>query len=166
MTNQINLPALRIGIGFDTHRLESGGRLKIGGIWIDCDLHAVGHSDADVLMHAITDAILGALNEPDIGQLFPDNAKENKNRDSSDFLGEAIRRLNTQEMAIVNLDCVILAEKPKMAPHIGQMKIELASQMGINPQQLGIKAKTGEKVDAVGRGEAISARVVVLLSAC
>lgn len=117
-------------------------------------------------MHAITDAILGALNEPDIGQLFPDNAKENKNRDSSDFLGEAIRRLNAQEMAIVNLDCVILAEKPKMAPHIGQMKIELASQMGINPQQLGIKAKTGEKVDAVGRGEAISARVVVLLSAC
>ncbi len=164
MTNQINLPVLRIGLGFDTHRLETGGKLKIGGIWIDCGSHAVGHSDADVLMHALTDAILGALSEPDIGRLFPDNAERNKNRDSADFLGEAIRRLNSQKMAIVNIDCVVLAEKPKMAPHIDQMKKELATQMGITPQQLGIKAKTGEKVDAVGRGEAISARVVVLLA--
>ena len=159
-----SLPAIRIGLGYDTHRLERGGSLKIGDLSIDCGLHSVGHSDADVLMHAITDAILGAICEPDIGQLFPDDCEENKNRDSADFLIEATRRLKLQKMAIVNLDCVILAEQPKMSPYLELMKKSLASRLDIGIDQIGIKAKTGEKVDAVGRGEAISARVVVLVA--
>jgi len=158
------LPAIRIGLGFDTHRIESGGSLKIGDLWIDCDLHAVGHSDADVLMHAITDAILGSICEPDIGQLFPDDRTENHDRDSADFLLEAIRRLHARKMDIVNLDCVILAEAPKMAPYIMEMRATLAKRLRIDIDQVNIKAKTGEKVDAVGRGEAISARVVALVA--
>lgn len=165
MTGNCNLPSLRIGLGFDTHRLEPNGKLKIGGLWIDCGLHSVGHSDADVLMHAITDAILGALGEPDIGRLFPDTEVDNRDRDSADFLIEARERLKTAKMSIVNLDCVILAEKPKMAPFIDEMRNTLARYLGIEFLQIGIKAKTGEKVDAVGRGEAVSARVVVLLTA-
>ncbi|MDC0295277.1 2-C-methyl-D-erythritol 2,4-cyclodiphosphate synthase [bacterium] len=159
-----NLPAIKIGLGDDTHRLGKGGPLKIGGICIDSDHHAIGHSDADVLMHAITDAILGALSEPDIGRLFPDDASENHRRDSADFLSEAVRRLWQHQMQIVNLDCVILAEQPKMSPHIDLMKETLAPILGIETSQLGIKAKTGESVDAVGRSEAISAKAVVLIA--
>lgn len=166
MSNETKRPSMRIGLGFDTHRLESGGSLKIGDLWIDCGLTAIGHSDADVLMHAITDAILGAIGEPDIGRLFPDNVAENQGRDSADFLIEAAKRMKSHEMEIVNLDCVILAERPKMAPYIDEMRNALSTRLKINPQQIGIKAKTGEKVDAVGRGEAISARVVVLLATC
>lgn len=165
MTDNIALPKLRIGLGFDTHRLESGNSLKIGDLWIDCGLRAIGHSDADVLMHAITDAILGAIGEPDIGRLFPDDLPQNENRNSADFLLEAARRMKSQKMEIINLDCVILAEKPKLAPHIDRMRAALAERLDITTHQIGIKAKTGEKVDAVGRGEAISARVVVLLAA-
>ena len=115
-------------------------------------------------MHAITDAILGSICEPDIGQLFPDDRTENHDRDSADFLLEAIRRLHARKMDIVNLDCVILAEAPKMAPYIMEMRATLAKRLRIDIDQVNIKAKTGEKVDAVGRGEAISARVVALVA--
>lgn len=156
------LPPLRIGLGYDSHRLGNHGPLRIGGIDIPADVHAIGHSDSDVLLHAITDALLGAVAEPDIGQLFPDNAPENRDRDSAEFLHEALVRLRHHGMAIVNLDCVILAERPKMAPHIKQMRQTVAGLLDLDENQVGIKAKTGEGIGSIGTASAIAARVVVL----
>ncbi|KAA1260208.1 2-C-methyl-D-erythritol 2,4-cyclodiphosphate synthase [Rubripirellula obstinata] len=155
---------IRVGLGYDSHRLGNGGPLRIGGIDIDSDVHAIGHSDADVLLHAITDAILGAVCEADIGRLFPDNAEENRDRDSIDFLQEAVRRLHAQGYKIGNLDCVILAEHPKMAPHIDTMRELIASHLDASIDQVSIKAKTGEGVGEIGSSTAIAARVVVLVA--
>lgn len=157
------IPPLRIGLGFDTHRLGNGGPLRIGGIDVPAEVHAIGHSDADVLLHAITDAILGAISEEDIGRLFPDTDPENRGRDSADFLHEALVRLRRHGMDLVNLDCVILAERPKFAPHIDAMKRKIGEHLDLPPSRIGIKAKTGEGIGAVGHGEAIAARVVVLI---
>ena len=161
MTNEI--PPLRIGLGFDTHRLGNGGPLRVGGIDIPADVHAIGHSDADVLLHAITDAILGSVSEEDIGRLFPDDDQANRGRDSADFLREALVRLRHHGMDIVNLDCVILAERPKMAPHIDAMKEKIGEHLDLPPDRIGIKAKTGEGIGSVGHGSAIAARAVVLV---
>ncbi|MCP4887295.1 MAG: 2-C-methyl-D-erythritol 2,4-cyclodiphosphate synthase [Rubripirellula sp.] len=161
MTN--SLPPLRIGLGYDSHRLGNQGPLRIGGIDLPADVHSIGHSDADVLLHAITDALLGAVAEPDIGQLFPDNAAENRNRDSAEFLHEALVRIRHHGMAIVNLDCVILAERPKMAPHLVAMRETIAGLLDLAVDQVGIKAKTGEGVGSIGSANAIAARAVVLL---
>ncbi|TWU57529.1 2-C-methyl-D-erythritol 2,4-cyclodiphosphate synthase [Rubripirellula reticaptiva] len=150
-------------MGYDSHRLGNGGPLRIGGIDIPAEVHAIGHSDADVLMHAITDSLLGAIAEQDIGRLFPDDDPENRGRDSIDFLTEAIHRVHRRGMEIVNLDCVILAERPKMAPHIDTMRTQLAQAMDIAIDQIGIKAKTGEGIGDIGSSAAIAARVVVLL---
>ncbi|MEM1070210.1 MAG: 2-C-methyl-D-erythritol 2,4-cyclodiphosphate synthase [Planctomycetota bacterium] len=158
-----SLPPLRIGLGYDSHRLGNHGPLRIGGMDIEADVHAIGHSDADVLLHAVTDALLGAVAEPDIGQLFPDNDPENRDRESSDFLHEAVRRIRQHGMEIVNLDCVILAERPKMAPHIQTMRQTVAGLLDLAPEQVGIKAKTGEGIGSIGSASAIAARVVVLL---
>ena len=155
-------PSLRVGLGYDSHRLGNGGPLRIGGIDVPAEVHAIGHSDADVLLHAITDAILGAAGEPDIGRLFPDQAAENRDRDSADFLHEAIRRLRVHGMEIVNIDSVILAERPKMAPHIDAMKSAIAGQLDLPVNRIGIKAKTGEGIGPIGNAEAIAARVVAL----
>lgn len=157
------IPPLRIGLGYDSHRLGNGGPLRIGGIDVPCKVHAIGHSDADVLLHAITDAILGSIAEDDIGRLFPDDKVENRDRDSSDFVEEAIRRLHHQGLDIVNLDCVILAEKPKMAPHIDAMKAVIGKLIDVTVDRVSIKAKTGEGIGAIGNAEAIAARVVVLV---
>ena len=124
------IPPIRVGLGYDTHRLGNGGPLRLGGIDIDCQVHCIGHSDADVLLHAVTDAILGSIAEQDIGRLFPDNADENLNRDSAEFLHEAIRRLRDHGMEIANMDCVILAERPKMAVHIDAMKAAISDITG------------------------------------
>ncbi len=156
--------AFRVGLGYDSHRLGQGGPLRIGGIDIPSDHHAIGHSDADVLLHAITDAILGALAEPDIGRLFPDNADENAGRDSTDFLNEATRRLDGLGMGIVNLDCVIMAQRPKMAPHIDEMRAKIAQILRVPAGIVNVKAKTGEGVGAIGKSEAIATRVVVLVA--
>jgi 2-C-methyl-D-erythritol 2,4-cyclodiphosphate synthase len=155
---------IRVGLGYDSHRLGNGGPLRIGGIDVESDVHAIGHSDADVLLHAITDAILGSICEADIGRLFPDDAEENRNRDSVDFLREAIRRLHARGYEIGNLDCVILAEHPKMAPHIDAMRERIASHLNASIDQISIKAKTGEGVGEIGNSTAIAARVVVLVS--
>lgn len=157
------IPPIRVGLGYDTHRIGNGGPLRIGGIDIDCQLHCIGHSDADVLLHAVTDAILGSIAEQDIGRLFPDNAEENHNRDSADFLHEASRRLRQHGMEIANLDCVILAERPKMAMHIDAMKAKISEITGTSTDCIGIKAKTGEGTGPIGHGEAIAARVVILV---
>ena len=155
----------RIGLGYDSHRLGNGGPLRIGGINVPADVHAIGHSDADVLLHAITDALLGAVAEPDIGRLFPDDAAENRARDSGDFLREAIHRVRHHGMEIANLDCVIMAERPKLATHLDKMREVLASILDLSVSQLGLKAKTGEGVGAIGSSAAIAARAVVLLQA-
>lgn len=156
--------AIRIGLGYDSHRLGNGGPLRIGGIDIQsADVHAIGHSDADVLLHAITDAILGSVCQADIGRLFPDDAEENRDRNSVEFLQEAMRRLIAAGYQIGNLDCVILAEQPKMAPHIDAMRNEIANHTQVSTDQVSIKAKTGEGVGEIGSGAAIAARVVVLV---
>jgi 2-C-methyl-D-erythritol 2,4-cyclodiphosphate synthase len=160
-----SIPPFRIGLGYDSHRLGNGGPLRIGGVDIPAEVHAIGHSDADVLLHAITDALLGSVAEADIGRLFPDSAAENRDRDSGEFLREAIRRVRHHAMDVVNLDCVILAERPKMAPHIDAMRGAVSQQLDLSVDRISIKAKTGEGVDAVGHGRAIAARVVVLVAA-
>lgn len=159
-----SVPNLRIGLGYDSHRLGPGGPLRIGGIDVPAELHAIGHSDADVLLHAITDALLGAIAQADIGRLFPDNAAENKDRDSHDFVTAALQHVAQHQMQVVNLDCVILAEKPKMAPHIDAMRQHLADLIGIPLGRVSIKAKTGEGVGEIGNNQAIATRVVVLLA--
>lgn len=156
--------AYRIGLGYDSHRLGPDGPLRIGGLDVAGDFHAIGHSDADVLLHAVTDALMGAIAGPDIGRLFPDDADENRGRDSRDFVEEALRRVHEAGYEINNVDAVILAQKPKMAPHIDSMRAAVAEMLQTTIEQVGLKAKTGEGVDAVGRSEAIAARVVVMLS--
>jgi 2-C-methyl-D-erythritol 2,4-cyclodiphosphate synthase len=154
---------MRVGLGYDSHRLGNGGPLRIGGIEIRSDVHAIGHSDADVLLHAITDALLGSVAEQDIGRLFPDSDPENRGRDSADFLREAIRRVRHHGMEIVNFDCVILAERPKMAPHIDSMREVIGGQLDLAIDRISIKAKSGEGIGPIGHAEAIAARVVVLV---
>jgi len=157
------LPPIRVGLGYDSHRLGNGGPLRIGGIDVPADVHAIGHSDADVLLHAITDAVLGSVAEQDIGRLFPDNDPDNRARDSADFLVEAMRRLRKHQMEIVNLDCVILAERPKMAAHIDSMKEIISGLVDVTTDRISIKAKTGEGIGAIGNAEAIASRVVVMV---
>lgn len=156
---------IRIGLGHDTHRLEAGGPLRLGGIDIPFDKHAVGHSDADVLLHAITDAILGAAALGDIGEFFPDTDPANRGKDSAEMLEAAARAVSKAGYHIVNLDCVVLAERPKLLPHRPAMVTRLADVLGIRPDQVGLKGKTGEKTGAIGQGEIIQAMVVALLAA-
>ncbi len=155
----------RIGLGFDSHRLGNGGPIRIGGVDVPAEVHSIGHSDADVLLHAITDALLGAIAAPDIGRLFPDTAEENHGRDSGDFLAEAVRRVRQRGLEIGNLDAVIMAEQPKFASHIDRMRERIAELIDIPADHVGLKAKTGEGIGAVGHAQAIAARCVVLVYA-
>ena len=157
-------PPFRVGLGYDSHRLGNGGPLRIGGIDIETDLHAIGHSDADVLLHALTDALLGSVAESDIGRLFPDDSAANKDRDSRDFVHEAIRRVRHHGMDVANLDCVILAQRPKMSPHIDVIRTIIAEMLDIAPDQVSVKAKTGEGIGQIGNSAAIAARVIVLVT--
>lgn len=154
---------IRVGLGFDTHRLGNGGPLRIGGIDIPAEVHAIGHSDADVLFHTITDALLGSVAEADIGRLFSDTAEENHNRDSAEFLVEAVRRVRHHGMEVGNIDGVILAQQPQMAPHIDRMRQRIAEIVDIPIERIGLKAKTGEGIGSIGSAAAIAARAVVLV---
>ncbi|MEN6498579.1 MAG: 2-C-methyl-D-erythritol 2,4-cyclodiphosphate synthase [Thermoguttaceae bacterium] len=154
---------VRVGIGHDTHRLRPGGPLRIGGIDVPHDREMVGHSDADVLLHAVTDALLGAAALNDIGELFPDTDPANKGRDSADMLRRAWETVARQGWRIGNLDCIVFAERPKLGPLKQAMRERLAAILAIAPEQVGVKAKTGEKVGPIGREEAIAAECVVLL---
>lgn len=160
----MHAPPFRIGLGHDTHRLETGGPLVLGGLTIDHDRHAVGHSDADVLLHAITDAILGAAALGDIGELFPDTDPANKGRDSGEMLAAAAAKLTAAGWQIGNLDCVIFAQRPKILPHREAMRQRVAAILGLAIDQVGLKAKTGEKVGPVGEERAIAAEVVALVT--
>ncbi len=153
----------RIGLGEDTHRTAPGGPLVLGGVEIPHDAHLVGHSDADVLLHAVTDAMLGAAGLPDIGELFPNTAEENRGRNSAEFLQLAYQKVVDGGYRLVNADCVVAAETPKLSPYKDAMRHRIAGLLGANALDIGIKAKTGEQVGPVGRGEAIEARAVVLL---
>ena len=153
----------RIGLGHDTHRLGPGDGLVIGGITIPHDRAAIGHSDADVLLHAITDAILGAAALGDIGEMFPDTDPANKGRDSADMLRRAAARVAAAGWRLANLDCVILAQRPKILPHRPAMRRRIAEILGVEESAVWLKAKTGESVGPIGEELAISAECVVLL---
>ncbi len=155
---------LRIGLGEDSHRTAEGGPLRLGGVTIECDLHLLGHSDADVLLHAVTDALLGAAGvNLDIGQLFPNTDEANRGRDSGEMLQEAYKVVRGAGYRLVNLDCVVSAERPKIGPHKDSIIQAMAGLIEAEPGQVNLKAKTGEGVGPVGRGESIEARCVVLL---
>jgi len=154
---------LRIGLGEDSHRLAPGGPLRLGGIEVPHDRGLVGHSDADVLLHAITDALLGAAALPDIGRLFPNTDPKNRGRNSAEMLATAAQKVADHKLRIVNLDCVVHAERPKLADYQDAMRHRIAGILGISVFQIGIKAKTGEGVGSVGREEVIKARCVALL---
>jgi 2-C-methyl-D-erythritol 2,4-cyclodiphosphate synthase len=159
------MPAhVRIGLGHDTHRLEPGTALVLGGITIEHDRRAVGHSDADVLLHAITDALLGAAALGDIGEMFPDTDSANRGRDSADMLRAALDRVRAAGWRIENLDCVIFAQRPKILPHRPAIRLRIAEVLGIDVDAVWLKAKTGEGVGPIGKEEAIGAECVVLIS--
>jgi 2-C-methyl-D-erythritol 2,4-cyclodiphosphate synthase len=153
----------RVGFGNDIHRLVAGPRLIIGGIEIESELGAEGHSDADVLLHAVTDALLGALALGDIGTHFPNTDERWLNAESSIFLGYAFGLAKSRGYAVANVDSTVNLEKPKLLPHIDAMRENIASALEIELSQVSVKAKTGEKVDAVGEGKAVRAEAVVLL---
>jgi 2-C-methyl-D-erythritol 2,4-cyclodiphosphate synthase len=153
----------RIGIGHDTHRLEPGNGLWIGGLQIPHSQSAVGHSDADVLLHAITDAILGAAALGDIGELFPNTDPKNKDRSSSEMLAIAFDKVRSAGWNIVNMDCIVFAEKPKILPHREQIRLRVADLLAVDSSRVWLKAKTGEGVGPIGEERAIAAECVVLL---
>ncbi len=153
----------RIGFGNDIHRLEKDKPLILGGVQIESDFGAVGHSDADALFHAVTDALFGALALGDIGSHFSDQDERWKNADSLKFLSEAARLMKEKGFVVVNLDSVINLETPKLRPHIDRMRENLARALEIEIDCVSVKAKTGEKVDAVGNRRAIKTEAVILL---
>ena len=159
----LNPDQLRIGIGHDTHRLADGGPLILGGISIAHDRHAVGHSDADALLHAITDALLGAASLGDIGRLFPNDQEINRDRDSAEMLAIAWKSVQQAGWQLVNLDCIVFAQRPKISPHHSAIQTRVAEILDVRPTQIGLKAKTGEGVDAVGAEQAIQAQCIALL---
>lgn len=153
----------RIGTGYDIHKLVQGRDLIIGGVKITHEMGLLGHSDADVLVHAIIDALLGALALKDIGTLFPDTDKKYKNADSVLLLKQVHDLIKNKGYSIVNIDSNIIAQNPKMMPYIPKMKTILCKVLEINEDALSIKAKTKEELDAVGKNLAIEANAVVLL---
>ncbi|MDQ3711915.1 MAG: 2-C-methyl-D-erythritol 2,4-cyclodiphosphate synthase [Acidobacteriota bacterium] len=153
----------RIGFGSDIHRLETGKPFILGGVRIESDFGAVGHSDADALLHAVTDAIFGALALGDIGSHFSDTDERWKNADSLVFLHEAVRLMKEKGFSVVNVDSIINLEKPKLRPHIDKMRENLARKLEIEIECVSVKAKTGERVDAVGESRAVKTEAIVLL---
>jgi 2-C-methyl-D-erythritol 2,4-cyclodiphosphate synthase len=153
----------RIGEGWDVHALVEGRKLILGGIEIPYEKGLLGHSDADALLHAITDALLGAAGLGGIGRHFPDTDPRFKGADSSVLLAEAAARVRAQGWQIGNVDSTIVAQAPKMAPHIPAMRERMATALGLGAEQVNVKAKTAEKLGPVGQGLSIEARAVVLL---
>lgn len=151
---------VHVGIGYDVHRLAEGRKLVLGGVELPHDRGLDGHSDADVLLHAICDAVLGAIGEGDIGQFFPNTDPRWKDAPSRVFLEEAARQVASRQARIVNIDATLVAEAPKIAPHIGAMKERIATALGIQPGRVGIKATTNERMGFLGREEGIAAMAV------
>ena len=155
--------SVRCGIGYDLHRLETGRKLIVGGIELALDKGPAGHSDGDVLAHALCDALLGAAGLGDIGTHFPDTDPKWKGANSLIFLEHAKKLLAERNFAIEHVDAVVILERPKLGPHFPKMREALAGALGVQVERIHLKAKTNEGVDAVGRGEAIAAQVVATL---
>ncbi len=153
----------RIGEGWDIHALVAGRKLILGGVEIPFHLGLLGHSDADALLHAITDALLGAAGLGDIGTHFPDTDEQFKGADSSKLLAEAARRVRATGYEIGNIDSTVIAQAPRLAPHIPVMRSAMARTLGLDFAQVNVKAKTAEKMGPVGQGQAIEARAVVMI---
>jgi len=159
----------RIGHGYDLHRLEApppagaGRPFILGGVLLDHAVGPVAHSDGDALLHAVTDALLGALGGPDIGQLFPDTDPRHAAADSRVFLAEAVRRVAAAGLAIANLDATVILERPRIGPHKDAMRRAIAGCLGVPIDRVNVKGKTHERVDAVGEGRAVEVHCVVLL---
>ena len=159
------MSAFRIGHGFDVHQLVPGRALMIGGVKIDHPRGLLGHSDADVLLHAICDALLGAAGMGDIGKHFPDSDAKFKGIDSRELLRQVAAKISAAGFAVGNIDATIIAETPKMAPHIAAMVANVATDLGVDASQVNIKATTTEQLGFTGRGEGIAAEAVCLLCA-
>ena len=156
---------IRIGQGYDVHRLVEGRPLILGGVTIPHSKGLLGHSDADALLHAITDALLGAAALGDIGKLFPDTAAEHKDADSRRLLREAYQAVQRAGWRVVNVDSTVIAQQPKLRPHIDAMRANIAADLGLPLECVNIKGKTNEKLGYLGREEAVEAQAVVLLAA-
>jgi 2-C-methyl-D-erythritol 2,4-cyclodiphosphate synthase len=161
----VTAPPFRIGEGWDVHALVPGRKLVIGGVDIPFERGLLGHSDADVLLHAITDALLGAAGLGDIGHHFPDTDERFKNADSIVLLTEAARRVRERGLQIGNVDSTVIAQAPKLAAYIDAMRSRIAQALDLAPDCVNVKAKTAEKLGPVGQGLAIEARAVALLTA-
>jgi len=151
---------VHVGIGYDVHQLVAERKLILGGVEIPHSKGLDGHSDADALMHAICDAVLGALGEEDIGHFFPNTDPRWKGAPSKVFLQEAARQVTFKQGKIVNIDATVIAQAPKIYPHIREMKIRIAEALGVNAQQIGVKATTNEHMGFIGREEGIAAMAV------
>jgi 2-C-methyl-D-erythritol 2,4-cyclodiphosphate synthase len=154
---------MRVGIGQDTHRLRPGGPLRLGGVVVPHDRELIGHSDADVLLHAVTDALLGAAALGDIGQFFPDTDPTNRGRDSAEMLRTARDAVAAVGWRIANVDCIVFAQRPKLLPYRQEIRERLAAILGVESERVGLKGKTGEHVGPVGQEEVIEALCVALL---
>lgn len=154
----------RIGIGHDTHRLSEGRPLILGGVHVEAERGAVGHSDADALAHAVADAILGALCEGDLGVHFPDHDLRWKDADSLQLLARVVWLAGERGFQVVNVDATVMLERPKLRPYVQLMRENLSRTLGAEVGCVSVKAKTGEGLDAVGRGEAVTVQAVILLT--
>jgi 2-C-methyl-D-erythritol 2,4-cyclodiphosphate synthase len=151
------------GVGYDSHRLVAGRRLVIGGVEIAHEQGLAGHSDADVLAHAVIDALLGAAGLGDIGEHFPDSDERFKDADSMQLLAQVVESVREHGLEIVNMDCTLVMERPKLGPHRAAIREALARTLGLTPQRVNVKASTGEGIGFVGRGEGVAALAVVSL---
>jgi 2-C-methyl-D-erythritol 2,4-cyclodiphosphate synthase len=156
---------MRVGIGHDSHRLETGRPLILGGVRIDHPRGLVGHSDADVVLHALTDALLGAAGMGDIGDAYPDDDPRYQGADSRIFVEETLARLNRSGWRVVNVDVIIFAQEPKLGPVKEQIRRRLAELLQVDSGLVNVKAKTGERVGSIGRAEAIACQIVALIAA-
>lgn len=154
---------MRIGIGFDIHRLVVGRRFVLGGIEIEFDRGPAGHSDGDPLLHAVTDGLFGAAALGDIGEHFPDDDPTYRDADSAELLAEAVRRVRAAGYQIVNIDANVFVQAPTLGPHKDAMRKRIAALTGLEPASVNVKAKTTEGLGEIGRGDAIAAQAVVLL---
>jgi 2-C-methyl-D-erythritol 2,4-cyclodiphosphate synthase len=154
---------MRIGIGHDTHRLAEGRPLILGGVRVEHERGLVGHSDADVVLHAVTDALLGAAGLGDIGDAFPDTDPAYQSADSRLFLRETLERLNRAGWRVVNVDVTVFAQRPKLGPVKARIRANLAELLGLPEDAVNVKAKTGESVGHIGRGEAIGCQAAALI---
>jgi 2-C-methyl-D-erythritol 2,4-cyclodiphosphate synthase len=164
MASNSTLPPFRVGHGYDLHRLQQGGQLVLGTVVVSTDLSPVAHSDGDVVLHALVDALLGAIGQGDIGELFPNTDDRWKNAPSTVFVVEAMKRVTDAGYVVGNADVMILAEQPKLKKFKPEMAAAVAGLLGVPVDRVNVKAGTNEGCDAIGRGEAIAAHATVLLT--